>query len=131
MFDLDVVHVERAAEEFGSHSGGGDFQQAVELMGFSGGAIVQDGVDAGSAGEKLNKEGLRLDRIICVVGFHAFVVFRKDGVADCEFSEHWVSHSFDGNQFRPRHSANKVIPPSRLSPSRLSMADSGSKPIQT
>jgi hypothetical protein len=92
---------------------------------------MRDGMDAGSAGEKLNKECLCLDGIIRVVGLHAFVVFRKDGVADCEFGEHWVSHCFDGNESPLCSSANKVIPPSHPLPSRLSMEGSGSKPIPT
>ena len=92
---------------------------------------MHDGVDAGPAGEKLNKECLCLDWIIRVVCLHAFVVFWKDGVVDCEFGEHWVSHSFDGNQSPLRSLANKVIPPSHAQPSRLSMREVGLKPIQT
>jgi hypothetical protein len=61
----------------------------------------------------LNEECFRLDWIIRVVGLHAFVVFRKDGVVDGEFGEHWVSHRFGGNQTPHAPAANKDIPPSR------------------
>ena len=82
VFHLGVVHVQRTAEQFGRNARCGDFQQPVELVGFDGDAVVHNRMDAGSAGEKLNEECFRLDRIIRVVGIHAFVVFRKDGVVD-------------------------------------------------
>ena len=75
---------------------------------------MHDRVYACPAGEELNEECLRLDRVIRVVGFHAFVVFRKDGVGDCKFSEHWVSHSFE-DSINPRFS----LSPMRSSPHRM------------
>ena len=123
--------MERAAEQLGGNTCRGDFQKAVELVRIDRDTVVHDRVDAGTADEELDEEGLRLHRIIRVVCLHALVVFRKDGVVDCKFGEHWVSHWFEANQSPLGPPANKVIPPSHAPPARLSVPASGSKPIQT